>query len=333
MKNKKYYYVKEYLSVYRYVMNSIVIGLSCFMPFMAFIIAGAFANQYYFIGAGIVLLFVLYLVVLIIYKIFRNDRQSDFGIVQQYDFLYLFPNTKKQVIIPLGNIKQIHKKNNFRYQDDLKSSSGRLTIVTEQSTHSIQVRNVNVIYRRLNENLKLYREYENMTESQIKEYVLKKEYVEVRAPLKNSLVLTLVTIILILNLIVAIASVALLQFCDKFSVIDFFIALAVLSVFSLFGIVYMFTGLTAIEQKDETLIIRPNRKERVVVSLADIEYINLVTMSGLPKKRLVIITKSQKYILTILNFNVTYNNLRCNLFAFAENSKMKQQGVNEKEPM
>lgn len=70
---------------------------------------------------------------------------------QQDEVLYLFPDTKEQIIITLKEIVEISKNN-----ASVMHGAGRLTIVCNTACYTLKISSIDLIAKRLNENIKLF---------------------------------------------------------------------------------------------------------------------------------------------------------------------------------
>jgi hypothetical protein len=69
---------------------------------------------------------------------------------QRDEELYFFPETKKQIIIPLKEVVGVNKKNS-----SLTCGTGKLVIVTKTNRYALSIIDLNEVFKRLDENIKL----------------------------------------------------------------------------------------------------------------------------------------------------------------------------------
>ncbi|MCL2062158.1 MAG: hypothetical protein FWH03_06020 [Firmicutes bacterium] len=145
--------IEHYNNIYAYkaVSNLFVLCVSfggIFLLFVCiFFIAVAFTEHIlYIIGAvptGLIGLFLFGLYI---------KRNNDVILTQKKEFLYLFPDTKKQIVLPLKDIISI-EKSKFGLWVLGNANAGKLIITSTSNCYALRICDFDKIHMLLNENL------------------------------------------------------------------------------------------------------------------------------------------------------------------------------------
>jgi len=153
---EKNYPEKIYLNISAYKSRMDELGCYCgiimFFSFCLFFGVCSIFDLWFLIGVGITaLIWIWYLL-----KLIKNKSIPNLILVQRNEGLYIFPDTDKQIVISLKDIKETKKKK-FIARNFIKSSDGKLTMITETNIYKLNIANVNTIYSRIKENIEIYK--------------------------------------------------------------------------------------------------------------------------------------------------------------------------------
>ena len=149
---------KVYNNIYAYKHGVGIVAILCltfgsfisFLACMFFIAATVRVNLLYLIGVVVTGVFGLWLLGMFI----KKRMYSNLVLKQQDETLYLFPDTKKQVVLSLKDIVGLNKKK-FGYLWD-RGNAGKLIIISKTNSYSLDIRDLDTIYKRLDENIKQF---------------------------------------------------------------------------------------------------------------------------------------------------------------------------------
>lgn len=147
-----YYNIEAYDNLLSEKKVSAIFGITLLLM-ITFVILASTINRWFIIGAGILLLF-LFIAVCIC----EANAVNRLVLVQKYGKIYLYPDTKKQIVIPLQDIKRIRWRLLIVFRRGGPGDiCGKIKIYTNTKKYVIKVLDAKKVADRLKYNLNVYK--------------------------------------------------------------------------------------------------------------------------------------------------------------------------------